>query len=225
MKSLDTLVDSKTEKKSAAENSILADVNMSGLNPSQIDYTKTITELPAHLLQLPGFDVDLYNHIKKQYGSLFNIALIEPEIPQNTGNIGRTCVGLMSSLHIVGKANFEITDKNLKRAGLDYWPYLSWQQHADMTSWQQQIPDPDRVFYFTTKTDKSYWEPEFKPGDWFVFGKETKGLPSDLLAQNKDRCLTIPQIGPIRSLNVATAVAIVLYEAVRQVYGPSKKRP
>jgi tRNA (cytidine/uridine-2'-O-)-methyltransferase len=191
---------------------------------SEIDYTQTLTELPAHLLKLPGFDQALYHQIKQQYGSLFNVALIEPEIPQNTGNIGRTCVGLMSSLHLVGKKGFEITDKNLKRAGLDYWPYLTWEQHADFSSWQKKIPDPKRVFYFTTKTTQTYWDPQFQPGDWFVFGKETKGLPEDLLRQNPEQCLTIPQIGPIRSLNVATAVAIVLYEAYRQLR-PSLKAP
>lgn len=148
--------------------------------------------------------------------SFFNITLIEPEIPQNVGNIGRTCVGTRSRLHLVGKLGFNITDSNLKRAGLDYWQHLWWQHHLDQKTWMQEVPDPARVFYFSTKGQKNYFDVDFKPGDWFVFGKETKGLSSEILRQNGDRVLTIPQLGPVRSLNVATAVAIVLYEAIRQ---------
>jgi tRNA (cytidine/uridine-2'-O-)-methyltransferase len=150
-------------------------------------------------------------------GSLFKIALIEPEIPQNTGNIGRTCVGTRSELHIVGKTGFDITDKNLKRAGLDYWQHLPWKHHESFADWQKQLADPRRVFYFSTKAKQSYFEAEFQQGDVFVFGKETKGLDEDLLRRNEDRVLKIPILGPIRSLNVATAVTVVLYEAIRQV--------
>lgn len=146
----------------------------------------------------------------------FRVAMIEPEIPQNVGNIGRTCVGTHSQLHLVGKLGFKITDTNLKRAGLDYWQYLWWTHHPDINSWQKEIVDPDRVFYFSTKGQKAYYETDFRPGDFFVFGKETKGLSSELLRQNEERVLTIPQFGPVRSLNVATSVAIVLYEALRQ---------
>ncbi len=148
---------------------------------------------------------------------LFHVALIEPEIPQNTGNIGRTCVGTRADLHLVGKLGFDITDSNLKRAGLDYWQHLSWKHHQKFGDWEKQIENPKRVFYFTTKATRSYFEAKFEPGDWFVFGKETKGLDEDLLRRNPEQLLKIPILGPIRSLNVATAVTVVLYEAIRQV--------
>ncbi len=148
---------------------------------------------------------------------LFHVALIEPEIPQNTGNIGRTCVGTRSDLHLVGELGFRITDKNLKRAGLDYWQHLKWQHHETFSDWEKQLENPKRVFYFTTKAKQSYFEANFEPGDWFVFGKETKGLDEDLLRRNPDQLLQIPMLGPIRSLNVATAVTVVLYEAIRQI--------
>lgn len=148
--------------------------------------------------------------------NLFNVVLVEPEIPQNTGNVGRTCVGTRSNLHIVGKPSFEITDKNLKRAGLDYWQHLWWTQHETLEAWQSQVPDLSRVFYFTTKATKTHFDADFQIGDSLVFGKETKGLDPELLRRNSQQCLQIPQIGPVRSLNVATAVAIALYEALRQ---------
>ena len=157
------------------------------------------------------------NRPAKDKESLFNVVLIEPEIPQNTGNIGRTCVGTRSDLHLVGQMGFEITDKNLKRAGLDYWQHLHWTHYQDLEQWQQQLKDPKRVFYFSTKSKKSYFDVQFKAGDSFVFGKETKGLDEDLLRRNEDQVLTIPMFGPIRSLNVATAVTVVLYEAIRQI--------
>lgn len=147
----------------------------------------------------------------------FKVALIEPEIPQNTGNIGRTCVGTQSQLHLVGPLGFEITDKNLKRAGLDYWPHLYWKQYESYDSWFRNIPNPDRIFFFSTKAEKNYDEVDYQRGDWLVFGKETKGLPESLLAQHQDRVVKIPQYGPIRSLNVATTVAIALYEGIRQL--------
>lgn len=150
-------------------------------------------------------------------GSLFKVVLIEPEIPQNTGNIGRSCVGTRSELHIVGKTGFDITDRNLKRAGLDYWQHLPWKHHETFVDWQNQIKDPKRVFYFSTKAKQSYFDVQYEPGDHFVFGKETKGLDEDLLRRNENQVLKIPILGPIRSLNVATAVTIVLYEAIRQV--------
>lgn len=147
----------------------------------------------------------------------FRIVLIEPEIPQNTGNIGRSCVATNCELHIVGKTGFEINDKNLKRAGLDYWPHLTWQQHATFEDWWKLVEDPSRVWYFTTKTKKTYYEPKYHFGDWLVFGKETKGLDPELLQKYPAQNLTIPQLGPVRSLNLATAVAIAAYEGVRQL--------
>ncbi len=153
----------------------------------------------------------------KPIDPLFRIVLVEPEIPQNTGNIGRSCVGTRSELHIVGKTGFEITDKNLKRAGLDYWQHLPWKHHQTFADWQSQLEKPERVFYFSTKAKQYYYQAEFEPGDVFVFGKETKGLDEDLLRRNEKQTLKIPLLGPIRSLNVATSVTIVLYEAIRQI--------
>lgn len=148
---------------------------------------------------------------------LFHVALVEPEIPQNTGNIGRTCVATHSDLHLIGKLGFEITDTNLKRAGLDYWDHLTWTHHPDETNWKQQVNNPQRVFYFSAKADKHYTDVQYRKDDWFVFGRETKGLPEHMLRGNNEQVLLIPLLGPARGLNVATAVAIVLYEGVRQL--------
>ncbi len=148
---------------------------------------------------------------------LFNVVLFEPEIPQNTGNIGRTCVGTRCNLHLIGQLGFDITDKNLKRAGLDYWQHLTWQHHQSYESWERQIQDSQRVFFVETKTNKSYFDFDYEPGDSFVFGKETTGIPDEILRRNESRIIRIPMFGPIRSLNVATAVTVVLYEAIRQI--------
>ncbi len=147
---------------------------------------------------------------------LFHVALVEPEIPQNTGNIGRTCVGLRADLHLVGPLGFSITDRNLKRAGLDYWQHLSWKLHDNIEDWSKELQNPTRVFYFSAKADKLFYEQKFAKGDWFVFGKETAGLPDEILQRNNERCLLIPIQGPVRGYNVATAVAMVLSEAFRQ---------
>ncbi len=157
------------------------------------------------------------NNPPLQKPSLFHVALIEPEIPQNTGNIGRTCVGTNCDLHLVGTLGFQITDRNLKRAGLDYWQHLKWTHHQKQADWENQIQDPKRVFYFSAKGSRSYFDVEFQPGDWFVFGKETEGLDEDLLRRNPEQVLQIPMYGPIRGYNVATAVIVVLYEAIRQL--------
>lgn len=147
----------------------------------------------------------------------FRIVLVEPEIPQNTGNIGRTCVATNCELHLVGNMGFEINDKNLKRAGLDYWPHLTWFRHETYADWWRQVEDPSRVWYFTTKTERSYFEAPYQPRDWLVFGKETKGLDPDILRQFPEQTVTIPQLGPVRSLNLATAVAVATYEGIRQL--------
>lgn len=142
--------------------------------------------------------------------------MIEPEIAANTGNIGRTCVGLGAKLHLVGKLGFLITDRNLKRAGLDYWPHLDFIHHPSWEDWWKLVEDPTRVFFLSTKAQESMYETKFKPGDWLVFGKETKGLDESILKKFPDQLLKIPMTGPIRSLNVATAVAVVLFEGFRQ---------
>ncbi len=147
----------------------------------------------------------------------FRIVLVEPEIPQNTGNIGRTCVATKSELHLIGKLGFEINDKNLKRAGLDYWQHLVWHHHLTLEYSYQHVEDHSRVFYFSAFATKNYTEVKFKEGDWLVFGKETKGLDPQILQKNADRSLLIPLLGPARGLNLATAVAVVAYEGVRQI--------
>ncbi len=155
--------------------------------------------------------------------TFFRVVLVEPEIPQNTGNIGRTCVGANCELHLIEPMSFEITDTNLKRAGLDYWQHLKWFTHKTYQDWFSQVEDPSRVFYFSTKVAKTYYEIEFKKGDWLVFGKETKGLPPEIIYAHPTQSVTIPQPGKVRSLNLATAVAISIYEGYRQLAGPSSK--
>lgn len=148
---------------------------------------------------------------------LFNVVMIEPEIGANTGNIGRTCVGLNCKLHLVGKLGFAITDKQLRRAGLDYWPHLDFVHHACWEDWWKEVADPSRVFFMTTKATRSIYETSYQRGDWLVFGKETKGLDPGILAEFPEQTRRIPMTGPIRSLNVATSVAIVLFEGFRQL--------
>lgn len=149
--------------------------------------------------------------------SLFRIVLVEPEIPQNTGNIGRTCVAARSELHLIEPLGFEINDRNLKRAGLDYWPHLTWHQHKTFADWWSKVEDPSRVFYLSTKAAKLYTEVSFRKGDWLVFGKETKGLDPELVRRNAEQALRIPLLGPTRSLNLASSVAIVTFEGIRQL--------
>lgn len=148
---------------------------------------------------------------------LFNIVLVEPEIPQNTGNIGRTCVATNSALHLIEPMSFEISDKHLKRAGLDYWPHLNWQTYKDYASWFDGIKNPKRVFYFSTKAKKSYTDIQYQEGDFLVFGKETKGLDPLIIQRNENQAVFIPLLGPARSLNLATSVAVAAYELIRQL--------
>lgn len=146
----------------------------------------------------------------------FNIVLIEPEIPPNTGNIARLCAATGAVLHLVGKLGFSIDDRYLKRAGLDYWEFVRLKQWPDLES-LQAVADEGRFFYLSTKVSRSYLQAGFQPGDYIVFGKETKGLPEELLAANPDTAITIPMpAGAVRSLNLSTSAGIVLYEALRQ---------
>ncbi len=147
---------------------------------------------------------------------MLHVVLIEPEIPPNTGNIGRLCLGAGAQLHLVKPLGFSVDDRALKRAGLDYWKDVRvtlWESFADLQAAQSATT---RYFFLTTKTTRAYWDARFEDDDFLVFGRETKGLPEPLLERNAERCLTIPMTGEIRSLNLATAVGIVLYEAVRQ---------
>jgi len=146
---------------------------------------------------------------------MFNVVLIEPEIPPNTGNIGRLCLATRSRLHLVKPLGFSLEDRQLKRAGLDYWDEVDvrfWDSFAQLQASQKPRA---RYFFLTTKSRRAYYDVKFQPGDFLIFGRETKGLPESLLASNSDNCITIPMHGT-RSLNLATAVAIVLFEAVRQ---------
>ena len=147
---------------------------------------------------------------------MLHIVLIAPEIPPNTGNVGRLCLATGAHLHLVKPLGFSIGDRELKRAGLDYWKEVRvtvWESFADLQAAQ---PADARYFFLTTKTERAYWDARFADGDFLVFGRETKGLPEALLERNAGQCLTIPMSGSTRSLNLATAVGIVLYEAVRQ---------
>lgn len=147
----------------------------------------------------------------------FHIVLIEPEIPPNTGNIARLCGATGTVLHLVGKLGFSIDDKHLKRAGLDYWQAVDVQQWANLEELQAAFPS-GRYWYTSKKADKTHVQADFKSGDFLVFGKETLGLPEELLRDNAERAIRIPIISPVvRSLNLSTAAGIVLYEALRQV--------
>src|SRR5258707_4645622 len=150
---------------------------------------------------------------------MFNIVLIEPEIPPNTGNVGRLCLATESTLHLVEPFGFKLDDKQLKRAGLDYWHEVQLRTWKTFEELQREQSADARYFFLTTKSSRPYFEISFRPGDFLVFGRETKGLPESLLTANEASTLTIP-MHDTRSLNLATAVAIVLFEAVRQQQGP-----
>lgn len=147
---------------------------------------------------------------------MLNIVLVEPEIPNNTGNIGRLCVGTQSRLHLIHPFGFEITDKNLKRSGLDYWVHLDWHQYQNVDEWIAQIPDKSRVFLMSSHASKSYYEIDFQDEDWLVFGKESVGLSEEVLLKFENH-LTIPMSNLIRSYNIANSVAFVVGEAKRQM--------
>lgn len=152
---------------------------------------------------------------------MLNIVLVEPEIPNNTGNIGRLCVGTENRLHLIHPFGFEITDKNLKRSGLDYWVHLDWRQYQNIGEWRNQIEDVSRVFLFSSHADKSYLEADFQDGDWLVFGKESVGLSAEMLQEFQNH-LSIPISPLVRSYNLGNAVAFVIGEAKRQLMVKSK---
>ncbi|MDD2366276.1 MAG: tRNA (cytidine(34)-2'-O)-methyltransferase [Desulfuromonadaceae bacterium] len=148
-----------------------------------------------------------------------NIVLIEPEIPPNTGNIARLCAATGTVLHLVGKLGFSLDDRYLKRAGLDYWEFVTLKIWPDFQTLQAAAPE-GRFFFLSTKVEKSYLNAGFKAGDFIVFGKETKGLPEELLKENMETSFTIPMPSEkVRSLNLSTSAGIVLYEALRQSGG------
>lgn len=146
----------------------------------------------------------------------FHIVLIEPEIPPNTGNIGRLCAATGSCLHLVGPLGFSIDAKQVRRAGLDYWPHVKLQRWDSFVQLQQEFP-AGRFWYTSKKARKNYTQVPFAAGDFIVFGKETLGLSEDLIEEAGDRAIRIPIFSPVvRSLNLANATAIILYEALRQ---------
>lgn len=153
---------------------------------------------------------------------MLNIVLVEPEIPQNTGNIARTCAATGARLHLVKPLGFSIDDKSLKRAGLDYWHLLEVVVYENLDDFFRR--NEGRFWYLSTKGENNYCNAEFNDGDYIVFGKETKGLPVSLLRQNPSNTLRIPMIDEARSLNLSNSVAIVAYEALRQIGFPALTR-
>jgi tRNA (cytidine/uridine-2'-O-)-methyltransferase len=166
---------------------------------------------------------------------LARVVLVEPLIPENTGNISRTCVATHSELHLVEPMGFELTQSRVKRAGLDYWPDLAWSKYPSFAAWRQEArapqnspqSRPQQIFYVETFGEKSLYEVEFQRGDWLVFGKETTGLDRELITshdatqnpvQNR-QIISIPMPGSTRSLNLSNSVAIVVFELLRQVGG------
>ena len=144
-----------------------------------------------------------------------NIVLLEPEIPANTGNIGRTCVATGSSLHLIKPLGFELDEKHLRRAGMDYWKQIDLQIYENYEDFCNK--NGGAVMHFaTTKGQRMYTEASFGPDDYIMFGKESAGIPEEILVDNEETCIRIPMCGKIRSLNLSNSVAIVLYEALRQ---------
>lgn len=146
---------------------------------------------------------------------MLNIVLHEPEIPANTGNIGRTCVAANVRLHLIEPLGFRLNEKNLKRAGMDYWDDLDVTTYIDYNDFLEKNPGA-KIYMATTKAQKVYTEVRYEPDCYIMFGKESAGIPEEILVDHKDECIRIPMMGDIRSLNLGNSVAIILYEALRQ---------
>lgn len=146
---------------------------------------------------------------------MLNIVLHEPEIPANTGNIGRTCVAAGARLHLIEPLGFRLDEKSLKRAGMDYWSNLDVTTYINYEDFLERNPGA-RIYMATTKAGKVYTEAEYEPDCYMMFGKESAGIPEEILVQNKENCVRIPMAGDIRSLNLSNSVSIILYEALRQ---------
>jgi tRNA (cytidine/uridine-2'-O-)-methyltransferase len=147
---------------------------------------------------------------------MLHVVLIEPEIPQNTGNIARLCVAAGARLHLVGPLGFSLDERAVKRSGMDYWERLDLRTWTGLPELEEAHPG-GRFWYLSSKVERAYWDVGFRDGDFLVFGRETKGLPASLLADHPDRVLTIPMTEGTRSINLSTSAGIVLYEAVRQL--------
>ena len=146
-----------------------------------------------------------------------HIALYQPEIPPNTGNIARLCACTGCQLHLIHPLGFDINDKHLKRAGLDYWPYLDVQEYKGWSTFYRNLPGTGELYALSTKGKKSIWKAKFKPGDILVFGPETRGLPDTILTEMSTLAIPMRSDAPIRSLNLSTACGIAVYEALRQI--------
>ncbi len=144
-----------------------------------------------------------------------NIVLFEPEIPANTGNIGRTCVATGTRLHLIEPLGFQLTEKAIKRAGMDYWPQLDVTRYCDFQDFLERNSGA-RIYMATTKAKKMYTQVQYEPDCYLMFGKESAGIPEEILVKHQDTCVRIPMIGETRSLNLSNSVAIMLYEALRQ---------
>ena len=155
--------------------------------------------------------------------SLMQVVLLEPEIPPNTGNVARLCAATNSVLHLIEPLGFEITDRQLKRVGMDYWKYLEWKQWPDWTAFQRALAPKTTLWFVECKGPKRYTEVEFGPNDCLVFGRESAGIPEPLLHQNAETWLRIPMFNSdARSLNLGNSVSLVLYEALRQQSFPGE---
>ena len=149
---------------------------------------------------------------------MFQVALYEPEIPPNTGNIARLCAATGSVLHLIGRLGFRLDERSLRRAGLDYWQDVDLRRHTTLADFELAVP-AERVFCFSAHAVIPYTQAEFRPGDCLLFGSESRGLPPSLLARHAERTLLIPMLtNKVRSLNLATAVGIAVYEAIRQTH-------
>ena len=146
---------------------------------------------------------------------MLNIVLFEPEIPANTGNIGRTCVATNTRLHLIEPLGFRLDEKSLKRAGMDYWKDLDVTTYINYEDFLEKNPNA-KIYMATTKAEKVYTDVEYEPDCYIMFGKESAGIPEEILVNNKERSVRIPMVGDIRSLNLGNSVAVVLYEALRQ---------
>jgi len=144
-----------------------------------------------------------------------NIVLLEPEIPQNTGNIGRTCVATGTKLHLIEPFGFKLNEKSVKRAGMDYWPSLDKETYISYRDFKEKNPDV-KIYMATTKAEKMYTDVKFEPDSFIMFGKESAGIPEEILVENPENCIRIPMLEDTRSLNLSNSVAIILYEALRQ---------
>ncbi len=145
-----------------------------------------------------------------------HVVLVEPDIPGNTGNVGRTCVATQSPLHLVGRLGFSLDDKYLKRSGLDYWPSVDLRQHKDWESFSLELGENPNLYFFEKDGAMNFWDVSFKPESYLVFGSETSGFTAKMQKQFEGQFIRIPMTGPVRSLNLSSSAAVAVYEALRQ---------